>query len=210
MKKFTLTVMIALFIVGGAKAQLGYGLKAGLNFPSYNIENSDSETNSTTNFYVTGYLDAPVANNVFIQPGVSLQGKGAKLMSASWGNENAEITQNTMWLEIPVNVVGKFDAGMGKVFLGAGPYASFGLSGKNKFSSSVTDDYQEDFKFGKDNTLKGTDFGLNFLAGYEFENGIHIHGGYGLGLTNIAGKQIEKSTGDIKNRVWSVGIGFSM
>src|SRR5699024_11757438 len=64
MKKFTLTVMIALFIVGGAKAQLGYGLKAGLNFPSYNIENSDSETNSTTNFYVTGYLDAPVANNV--------------------------------------------------------------------------------------------------------------------------------------------------
>src|SRR5699024_2921308 len=128
----------------------------------------------------------------------------------SIGSEDFELTQNTMWLEVPVNLVGKIEAGMGNVFLGAGPYVAFGLSGKNKLSTSSNGSFEDEFKFGKDNTLKNTDFGINFTAGYEFDNGLQIHGGYGLGLTNIVGKNLEPVTGDVKNRVWSIGIGFGI
>lgn len=211
MRKILLTLAVALFMVGGAKAQLGYGLKAGLNFPSYSYGNSGdlSDTKSTTNFYITGHLDAPITHNFYVQPGVSLQGKGAKLFAANIVGRDVEVTQNTMWLEVPVNFVAKFDAGMGRVFVGAGPYVSFGLSGKNKYSgSNSNNDLETEFKFGKDETLKGTDFGVNFLAGYQLSSGVNIHAGYGLGLTNLAGQK--NLSNDIKNRVWSVGLGFSI
>src|SRR5690606_11164058 len=181
-----------------------FGLKAGVNFPSYSYGDSDelSDTKSTVNFHVTGYLAAPIAPGFYIQPGLSLQGKGAKLVESSVLG-GSEITQNTMWLDVPVNFVGKF----GGLFVGAGPYVGFGLSGKNKYSvdeGSTT--AESEFEFGKDNTLKSTDFGIIFLAGFKLGNGLLLNANYGLGLTNIAGNNNAWSD-DIKNRGFSVGIG---
>ncbi|MDH5825666.1 porin family protein [Sphingobacterium faecium] len=216
MKKLLLTLGAAFLLAAGAQAQsgLGYGIKAGVNMPSYSYGGSDlSDSKSTVNFHVTGYLDAPLTNNFYIQPGVSLQGKGAKFADYKIGESTYEVKQNTMWLEVPVNFVLKFPtAGEGKFFVGAGPYVSFGLSGKNKYevkSGSGTSSTSDDFKFGKDETLKGTDFGVNFLAGYQLGSGLSINAGYGLGLTNIAGSKF-LGTGDVKNRVWSIGLGFGI
>lgn len=212
MKKVLLGCIASLFIAFGAQAQsgTGIGVKAGLNLPSYSYGSSSdlSDSKSTTNFFVTAFLDAPVASNLYVQPGVSLQGKGATLLSTeSLGG--VEVTQNTMWLEVPVNLVGKFDLGMGKVAVGAGPYLGVGLSGKNKISGeSSGNSIEKDFKFGSDEMLKRTDFGVNFLVAYELYNGFTINGGYGLGLTNLAGDKA--LTNDLKNRVWSIGVGFGI
>ncbi len=212
MKKVLLGCIASLFVAFGAQAQsgTGIGVKAGLNLPSYSYGSSSdlSDSKSTTNFFVTAFLDAPVASNLYIQPGVSLQGKGATLLSTeSLGG--VEVTQNTMWLEVPVNLVGKFDLGMGKVAVGAGPYLGVGLSGKNKISGeSSGNSIEKDFKFGSDEMLKRTDFGVNFLVAYELYNGFTINGGYGLGLTNLAGDKA--LTNDLKNRVWSIGVGFGI
>jgi len=212
MKKLLLTSAAALVLAMGAQAQseLGYGIRAGVNLPSYSYGGSDlSDSKSTTNFHVTGYLDAPIGSFFSIQPGVSLQGKGAKLFETS-ALGGAELKQNTMWLEVPVNFVAKLPTGeTGKFFVGAGPYVAFGLSGKNKYSSNTAGSTESEFKFGKDKTLKGTDFGVNFIAGYQFNAGISINAGYGLGLTNIAGNGNVWSN-DIKNRVWSIGVGFGI
>lgn len=212
MKKVLLGCIASLFVAFGAQAQsgTGIGVKAGLNLPSYSYGSSNdlSDSKSTTNFFVTAFLDAPVASNLYVQPGVSLQGKGATLLSTeSLGG--VEVTQNTMWLEVPVNLVGKFDLGMGKVAVGAGPYLGVGLSGKNKISGeSSGNSIEKDFKFGSDEMLKRTDFGVNFLVAYELYNGFTINGGYGLGLTNLAGDKA--LTNDLKNRVWSIGVGFGI
>ncbi|QNL48482.1 PorT family protein [Olivibacter sp. SDN3] len=213
MKKLLLSLIAVLLTSSATFAQqeMGFGLKAGVNFPKYNFSSNGeniSSTGSTTNFHVTAFLDAPIATDWFyIQPGVSLQGKGAKLSENQLGN----YTQNTMWIEVPVNFVAKFPtADAGSFFLGAGPYIAFGISGKNKWESnnggSVETDIP-DFEFGGDGALKSTDFGLNFIGGFEFRNGLMIHGGYGLGLTNLAtrfdGTDIKQT-----NRVWTVGLGF--
>lgn len=213
MKKVLLSLGAAILFVAGAQAQTGFGLKAGVNFPSYSYGDSDdlSDTKSTVNFHVTGYLDARVAPGFYIQPGLSLQGKGAKFAEATFGGTTYDVSQNTMWLDVPVNFVGKFPVGAGNVFVGAGPYVGFGLSGKNKLNSTDGDgDFSSttlnEFKFGKDETLKGTDFGVNFLAGFKLGNGLLLNANYGLGLTNIAGERNISS--DIKNRGFSVGLGF--
>ena len=158
-------------------SSLGFGLKAGVNFPKYNFSGSNSnfETNSSTNFHVTGFLDAPLGRNFSVQPGISLQGKGGELLSSSGGT----VTQNTMWPEVPVNLVAKVPMGNSNFFIGAGPYIGFGLSGKNKYDSDWGS-AEEEFEFGSDGTLKSTDFGVNFVAGFHLGQGFLLHAGYGL------------------------------
>lgn len=216
MKKVLLSVGAALLLAVGAQAQTGFGLKAGVTLPSYNYGSTEdlSDTKSSTNFYITAYMNANVNPNFAIQPGISLQGKGAKLAELELGSNRYELTQNTMWLEVPVNFVGKLPLGGAELQLGAGPYVGFGLSGKNKFNrigdngdgSSTT---LNEFKFGKDETLKGVDFGANITAGVKLAGGFLINANYGLGLTNIAGKSFNSTVNStVKNRVLSFGIGF--
>ena len=213
MKKLVLAI-VALGVSAGAFAQgqpMGFGIKAGVNFPKYNFsgDNAAYQTNSSTNFHVTAFLDAPILTDyLYIQPGVSLQGKGAKFAEGSFLGNDYELTQNTMWLEVPVNLVAKLPTGYtGNFFIGAGPYLGFGLSGKYK-ASGDDGSIESDFKFGNDEDMKGVDFGLNFIAGYQLNNGLMIHGGYGLGLTDLT----PDGGGDAKqtNRVWTVGLGFAL
>lgn len=212
MKKVLLSVA-AVFLAIGVFAQgqpLGFGLKAGLNFPKYHFsgDNNSTETSSTTNFHITAFLDAPIVSDyLYVQPGVSLQGKGAKLAEGSLFGNNLSVTQNTMWVEVPVNVVAKFPtAHVGHVFIGAGPYVGFGLSGNNKLSNDDSSNQFGDFKFGNNESQKGFDFGVNFVGGYQLANGLIINAGYGLGLLDI----MPENSGSIKqtNRVWSAGVGF--
>ncbi|SFB86146.1 Outer membrane protein beta-barrel domain-containing protein [Parapedobacter composti] len=212
MKKLVLAIaMVSISIGAFAQGQpMGFGLKAGVNFPKYHWSGSNNnyETNAATNFHVTAFLDAPIATDWFyIQPGVSLQGKGAKFVDT----DNLEVTQNTMWIEVPVNFVAKFPVQTaGSFFLGAGPYVAFGISGKNRYDTNWGAEERE-FEFDQDGTIKGTDFGLNFIGGFQLNNGLMIHGGYGMGITDIRGSNNNFFTGDEKltNRVWTIGLGFA-
>lgn len=204
--KRLLILALASMVGGGALAQttttlspIKWGLKAGVNFPKYDIQvdNGDVETDATTNFHVTGFIDAPIARNFSVQPGLSLQGKGAEF------SDNNE--QNTMWLEVPVNLVGTLPVGRANLFLGAGPYAAFGIAGENEVG-----DVDTDVDFGDEATddLKGTDFGLNFMGGIRMNSGLMVGAGYGLGLTDLRPTG-EGGNGKVTNRVWSVSLGWS-
>lgn len=211
MKKQLLFFAALFFIAGGLKAQVSYGVKAGLNFPKLNASaagvSGSASTGSLTSFYVSGYVDAPIASNFSFQPGLSLQGKGGKLDYDAIELEDEVILNagaakaNLMYVEIPLNFVYYVPAGdAGKVFVGAGPYAGFGVSTKTKFAGKSSSD-----SF-KDAGLKAFDAGLNFLVGFKLNNGFLINGGYGLGLTDID----KNKDANMKNRVFSVGIGFQI
>ncbi len=201
MKKVLLSLGAALLMAAGAQAQVSYGIKAGVNLAKYsNIDNAKNNTG----FYVTGFADLPVAPQFSIQPGVSLQNKGSKV---EWKEESLslEAKTTTMSIEIPVNAVYYIPTGAsGSVFLGAGPYIGFNVSGKEKFNGEKTD-----IKFGsKEDQMKVIDAGANFMLGYKMSNGLLINAGYGLGLTNLS--NISGSDNKLSNRVLSFGIGFQM
>ncbi|WP_407431018.1 outer membrane beta-barrel protein [Arcticibacter sp.] len=220
MKKIAL--LAAGFLMGGAAfAQslppVTYGLKVGVNLPKLHVNNSngdDFESESATNFSVTGYADVPVANGLSVQPGISLQGKGGK---QTWGgsNVNGERKDNTMYAEIPVNLVGKIPLGMTgtNFYLGAGPYAAFAISGERKQSGSFfgsEGETKRDLEFGSDNgdDYKGTDFGVNFLAGFQLNSGFNIGAGYGLGLSDLRPNG-DGDNGKTTNRVLSFSVGYA-
>lgn len=209
MKKL-LIVAVASLIGSAAFAQSGgmhYGLKAGVNLPKYHFSSGGgtSETNTTTNFHVTGYMDAPIGAGVSIQPGISLQGKGGETSSST-----TTVKQNTLWIEIPVNLVAKIPVGQAVgLFLGAGPYGAFGISGQNK-TTVVNTTSTRDITFGNSSSddLKGTDFGVNLLGGIQMTNGFNIGAGYGIGLTDLRPNP-SSSNGKTTNRVLSFSIGVA-
>lgn len=196
-----------------------YGVKAGVTFPTFSASDiGDHTVKSITSFYVGGVVNIPVHSMLSVQPGLTLIGKGGKLTSGTVGSSDfLEFTP--LYLEVPVNVVASFEAGPGKVFVGAGPYLSFGIGGKFKSEATVfgqTVSNSRDLKFGTNSStetskdLKSLDFGLNFLLGYQLTNGLSINGGYGLGLTNMnPSADIEGNKTSLKNSVVSVGLGFA-
>ncbi|WP_017258929.1 porin family protein [Pedobacter arcticus] len=193
-----LSVMVsgASFAQGGdSGSKVKFGIKAGVNFASMTFSSSGISVSpeSVTSFHVGGLVDYSFSEKLSLQPGLMLSGKGFEIEGGGM-----DISTNLMYLEVPVNVVYK----VGGLYFGAGPYAAFGLSGKIKAEGE--DD--EDVKFGNgDDELKGTDFGLNFLAGYQLTNGLNFGAGYGLGLSNLSNDGDAKT----KNKVFSISVGFS-
>jgi hypothetical protein len=231
MKKLLLSLMLVAGLGYAATAQttttsggVKIGVKAGVALPKISVsgEGADAINDNTkfnTSFYVGGIVDIPVSPMFSVQPGLSLIGKGSKIETSETGGGQTAVgtyKASLMYIELPVNAVVNFQTGSGKFFIGAGPYAAMGIAGKSKSEVKVngTVDPQfstdEDIKFGsnEDDDFKSTDFGVNFLLGYQLNSGLNLHAGYGLGLSNISPTS-EGSDQKSKNRVISVGLGFT-
>jgi len=229
MKKILLLLTLATclnFAVNAQDKSVSYGVKAGLTFPKWAVSGQEAQqipdAQSTPSFFFGGFADIAISQQFSVQPGISIIGKGVKYKETGTGVEqgvpysySGSVTISTMYLEIPINAVGKIPAGPGNVFVGAGPYFGYALSGKTKTKVSVSaggingsDSSEDDLEFGsEDGEFKRVEFGLNFLGGYQLKNGLNLNLGYGLGLGNL----VNNSTGDGKasNRVLSIGLGFN-
>ena len=205
MKKVLLWAILCGFAIPGAMAQTGFGLKAGVNMAKMNIEvEKGVKTPSHVSYFVTAFADLPLADQFSIQPGLSLQGKGAKA-SIKEGENEASVRTNLMAIEIPVNAVYYIPAGTGEVFIGAGPYIGYNISGKYKETVN-SKSAEEKIKFsGKDKDMKPLDFGINAMIGYKLFSGLLINAGYGLGLADL---NVDKEEKALSNRVFSIGVGF--
>jgi Outer membrane protein beta-barrel domain len=217
MKRLVLSLLTVAGLGFAASAQtekpVTFGIKAGVAFPNMTISSSSTSVSfdTKTSFYVGGTAEFVVSDVISIQPGLTFISKGTKFNSDSFAFEDSDfgstekVTLNFNYLELPVNVLANFKLnGSGKIFVGAGPYFAYALSANGKYGSM-----KEDIKFGEnDSEFKRTDFGLNFLAGYQLNNGFNIHAGYGLGLSSIADTDLSDEI-TFKNKVFSVGVGFS-
>ncbi|WP_129714571.1 porin family protein [Pedobacter sp. SYP-B3415] len=195
-----------------------FGLKAGVNLSRLHSSGDGMNLNDyakdNVGFSVTGFGDFGVANNFFIQPGITLQNKGGKWENTP-GAANVSVTQNVMSVDVPVNAVFRIPTGnAGAVQISAGPYIGFNISGKTKTEGSVGStggSTESDIEFGNttDDDLSSMDFGANFGLGYRLNNGFLIGANYGLGLANQIPK--DARSGDMKwtNRIVGFTVGYS-
>ncbi|MBU0697148.1 MAG: PorT family protein, partial [Bacteroidetes bacterium] len=159
-----------------------------------------------TNFNLTGYADVPVSTMFSVQPGISIQGKGAKYFD----NGTNQVEDNILVVEVPVNLLANLSAGPGHVYLGGGPYAGFNVSGKRKYiTNSSTTDAKLNIGNKNGDDLKGLDFGLNLLLGYQLNTGLNFGVGYGFGLTNLKPTSTSNTNVQQNNRVASFTVGYA-
>lgn len=216
MKKQVVLVLLALVGTLSTYAQVSFGIKAGYNNSGVSGE-GDEFSKRLSGFHAGGIADISLAENFSLQPQLLFIMKGAKSESYTETIAGVEIQYPEQkltlnYLELPVNFLYKHEAGAGSIFVGAGPYLGFGLSGKIK-ADGLDEEGKVKFDGKKDSEvdendeaavhLKRLDAGANFLAGYELKNGLLFSVNYSLGLTNL-----DPDGNKSKNNYFGVSVGY--
>ncbi len=181
-----------------------------------------AETQYTPQWHGGVIADLGLIKGLHLQPQVLISSKGVK-EEESWRPEHwvdASYKTRLIYLEIPLNIVYKIKTGPGKIAFGAGPYFAFPLSGTfnsegklkdpngqpvgsfNREQNIQFDDFPGNGFMGK--AYKNSDAGVNFIAGYEFKNGLLFNINYSLGLTDVYPKDPEIR----KNAYFGISAGY--
>jgi hypothetical protein len=182
------TVILSSVLVN---AQVGFGIKAGLNNSTLGGDGADlSGKKSNTGFNVGVIVAIPLSTNFVFQPEI--------MYSANQGMEfrpttTSETNYNLNYVNIPLMLKYKSMGFYGE----AGPYFGFLTSGKikTKTGSSTT---ESDIK----DSFDGTDMGVALGTGYVMKCGLGFGVRYNMGLQNI----YDATSPEFKNRYWQVNL----
>ncbi len=199
MKNLKLTLIVAMLaVVSVASAQMRLGIKAGVNMS--NIYGEDvKNTNMKIGFNAGLSADYDFAPNVALQTGLFASTKGFK-----YNISTLEYTSNLVYVQLPLHLAYKIDVTPGtKVFLHGGPYAAYGVGGKNSVAvGSLGGSSDKVFGDGLAQ-LKPFDAGLGIGAGFELGQ-VVIDLGWDMGLINLS----NASSGTIKTQNAYLSLGY--
>ena len=108
-------------------------------------------------------------------------------------------------IELPLYSLVQVEIDNQTVFVGLGPFVSFGLQSHYRYGNCNINLYRKDPVNSK-SPVRRWDFGVGFLIGYELKCRLQFNFNYQLGLRNIAGDVFE-NTGMISQLV-SLGTGY--
>ncbi|WP_276133231.1 porin family protein [Polluticoccus soli] len=242
MKKLLLVAASAMLFAGSANAQVRFAPEVGFNISKlhYNTDfdvadDWNLDEKSFTGIRAGVAVDICLANHLTLQPGIYYSRKGGERLFTFWNNrpvvtpftDNVILGNNHViadgstiqervvlsYIEIPLLLNYYFDAGPGRIFIGAGPTFSFGVNGDlhleiDQPNNGVHDlDNEYDLDFGDDGLLRGSDIGIMANVGYDFDFGLFVRPFYNWGLSNLS-HQDRFDNIDIHNRTFGVGFGW--
>ena len=198
MKKTIIILMAFIFFMHAANSQKArIGFTAGSSLANYKFKEGDEDQsgNSKAGFTAGLIVNIPAGKNFMIQPGIHWVGKGS---TDEENGDKATLTTNS--IEIPVNFLYTSNGGF---FIGAGPSASFAVSGKAKFN-----DLSADLHFGNstDDDMKGFDFGANVVTGYQSPGGFLVAANFNQGFSNLVPGDAGSSS--IKSHYFGIRLGY--
>ncbi len=201
---FLMTLMI-LLTAFSLSAQTSVGFNAGATFSNVTIKSGfiSASPKSKTGITVGIAADAPLSANFSFQPVLNFVQKGYMIK-----DETGKETVNFNYLVVPLNFVYYTEKNEG-FFIGAGPSLAYGISGKDKYTATGMPDDNQKIKFGSAvDEVKAFEFGVNGLAGYRLKGGFVISGNYNLGLSKLNNDDGSGDAGTIKNKYFSIKIGY--
>lgn len=202
MKTFLKITAICAFVlfVFSAQAQVQFGVKAGLNLAngSAKFGGESQSSDMKMGLHIGAIVDLSLGESLALQPGLLFSMKGQQE-----DYEGVTVKTNINYLEVPINLMYKFDAGNMKIMAFAGPYLGYALSAKMK-----AEDEEMELNIGTDENeddIKPLDLGLNIGAGVQF-GGLQITANYGLGMANLLPGG--DSDNYAKNRVIGISVAY--
>lgn len=225
MKKLLLTVL-AISMCYTINAQedkqqiekIKFGVKAGVNLANVSgngldfFIDSDEKSENRFGLAIGGLVEYKLSQKISLQGELVYSQQGFK---KNYPDEDFMESYALDYLNIPV--LAKYYI-TDELNLEFGPQLGFLLAAKY-IDEEDGEKYEEDAK----EFFKSTDFGLNFGAGYQLENGLGINARYNLGLANIfdysrtriaetkfgkVDEEIEDNF-QLKNRVFSISLFYT-
>jgi len=180
-----------------ANAKVSFGIKANANMSNFFLKDMDGFQSNMGIGFSTGVFLKIESYHFALQYELLLHYKTSELK----GITQADYKQ---WvLELPIYFMGQINTGSGKIFIGGGPYAGFGLDAIQ--NPGMIDLYKKDPTTDK-SIMQRWDVGLGVIWGYEFRNGISLNSVSQIGFINRL--SAEKDAISMKNQTLSVGIGY--
>jgi hypothetical protein len=184
------TLLIASYC---AKAQVAFGLKAGLNLAKLDVNDPEVSYDSRTGYHAGVFLRGRF-DKVGIQPELLLFTQNGDIESSVFGSAQERFT----YLSIPVML--KFYP-IGGANIQVGPQFGFLLDGERKYDGLLTSGSQDITDY-----YKQSDVSVSVGAGYDF--------GFGLGLDvryNIGVKDINDAANgeEARSRIFLISLGWN-
>lgn len=195
--------IVLLFLLCGlaqtAIAQVKFGVKAGLNLANVITDVDEVDPMILPTFQVGVLVDLGITENLAIETGVSMQGKGFKTEYEILGSK-VKTTVNPLYLQVPAQLLFHTP----RFFVGLGPYLGLGVAGRSKTEYLGKEDTDSiDFGSTEDDNWAALDFGLGIQAGVNV-GAIRIGASYDFGLSDVIPKDQQDGDHHTNNSVISV------
>jgi len=205
MKKLHFIGIIALCMISfQAKGQSSVGVKTDVNLSDFWVNQS---THLKSNMKVGGsagffYKYALALHNRAIQTDILF-----RFLSSEFKNQSTGETADYRYfgIELPVYFMMQAEIDDQTLYLGIGPFASFGLSSYYQSPFRRIELYEEDPVSGKA-TMRRWDYGVGFIIGYEMKCRLQFNFNYQMGFRNMVGDGFENI--DMISQLVSLGVGY--
>jgi hypothetical protein len=192
-----------------------FGILGGIGMQSFigkDFNGNKLNYNLTPSFHIGVNASLNLAPDLFFQLGLSYITKGAKQELL----EDMIRTIRLSYIEMPLNILYRPQLGDGHILLGVGPYAAYGIMGKERVKiETITTELS--VKFLSDASeepatyayYRAPDAGVNILFGYEFYSGIFLHLNGQMGLLKVnPSYDISNDPTSKKNLGFGLSVGY--
>ncbi len=187
------------------------GVVAGFNVSDINCADYDFDSKFGFHVGVIGQLNFHENGGLYLNAGILLSDKGAKMSGIALDDEFTGIekfdgTFNAYYFDIPVHVGYKYVLNNDVALFGeAGPYFGIGAFGKTTIKAGGVKVGETDTFDSEDGFMKRFDFGLGFRLGVELIQKIPVSVGWDFSVIDTS-NVIEKFHNS--NFLFSVGYKF--
>lgn len=194
-------------IKDGARADTGFGVKAGLNVSSMSGD-TWTDKKAKPGFYAGVFYKAPIAEGFSVQPELIYTQYGTRSkFTSNLLNNTTEYNLNLGYIAVPVMFQYNF---VDEFFIEAGPEFGFMVNANSKVKNS-----NDNIPNGERVELKTDDFnkfnfGIGIGLGYYFIPELGISARYVAGLNNPLDQDNDKWGSDAKskNGTFQVGLNY--
>jgi len=202
------------------KAQISYGVQAGMNVANWkgdamqslnnvvDLSNGFIGTKSRTGFNIGGYLSIPITEQLSFEPGLQYSQKGyamqgdLKIDALKFLGVNASAKLEANYIDVPLVLKVEVAKGLN---LYAGPQLSYLTKASLHINTSVLGISLLNKRLDLTDNFNRMDVGIAGGVGYAFDNGFNIKAGYDYGLSKLDKNDNFKAY----NRVVKLSVGFS-
>ena len=180
-------------LTGGITVESNYS-----NFIHSGINNGNSKMKPGAG--LGGFLNMGISKSFSIQGEMTFQYKSSDFtVGSQTGNYQ-------YWgMEVPIYAFYHFNFNRGnRLYIGIGPYTTFGLGASFRQDGKKTDVYEKDKEKGLP-IMKDSDTGFGVKVGYEFASGLQINASYKASVTNI----MDANSSDVKMYPQYVSLGIA-
>jgi hypothetical protein len=197
--KYVQNLVLVLFVISVTTLTLraqetAFGLKAGVNLTSMNLDDPEASYDSRTGFHAGLFLRGKF-NKVAVQPEVLVFTQKGEVNSTAFGNFENSFT----YLSIPFMIKFYPVAGLN---LQVGPQFGFLIDGEQKYTNVLGGTGTRDIK----DAYKSSDVSVSVGAGYDFGFGLGMDVLYNIGVKDINN---EADGEPAKSRVFMISLGWN-